>query len=161
MTAAATHCTTHLFIATLCLLTTVIIGCGSDRPATMPVRGRVTMDGQNMTAGRITFYPKAGRPATGQISGDGSYTLTTFKPGDGAVVGDHVVTIKATKVTGAPVAPMTFEDELKGGGTQPAAADTPTIEWIVPESYSRRETTPLKAVVEDRDNVQDFKIVSE
>jgi hypothetical protein len=34
-----------------------------------------------------------GKPAFGMLQGDGSYTLTTYTAGDGAILGEHWVTI--------------------------------------------------------------------
>ena len=39
------------------------------------------------------FQPKSGRPARGTIQPDGSFELSTFSPGDGAVVGHNRVRI--------------------------------------------------------------------
>lgn len=36
---------------------------------------------------------KAGKPGFGHIQGDGSYVLQTYRENDGAVVGEHLVTI--------------------------------------------------------------------
>lgn len=82
----------YLVLATLLVANT---GCGS-RPEVAPVRGTVNMDGKPLPGGRVMFQPIAagedknvGRPALGQIQEDGSFVLTTFEEGDGAVVGAH------------------------------------------------------------------------
>src|SRR4051812_24314393 len=77
------------------------VGCGGD--ANMPklgkVSGKVTYKGQPVTSGHIVFTPAAGKggdtgqTATGEIESDGSYTMTTFNTGDGAILGQHIVTV--------------------------------------------------------------------
>ena len=131
-------------------------GCGPSYPPTYQVTGKVTVDGQPLQQGTITFYPTQGRSALGKIQPDGSYTLTTFNDDDGAVPGSHQVTIKATQVSG-PAAPSSFEEELaqaQAGGV----SQTATVTWLVPEKYSRRETTPLTAVVAEKATRIDFDI---
>jgi hypothetical protein len=135
----------------------LLAGCGSGRPVTAPVRGTVTFHGQPVTTGRIVFYPAEGRPAMGDVGPDGTYELRTFEPGDGAILGPHVVTITATRTTGPPM-PSSFEEELAGGGAAaPPGADS-AVEWLVPEKYSQRSTTPLTAEVESGNNRIDFEL---
>jgi hypothetical protein len=74
-------------------------GCGSDSSAppagsTVPIKGKVTFKGQPVTGGDIQFEPTdSGRPANGKIQPDGTFTMTTFKEGDGAVPGTHRVAV--------------------------------------------------------------------
>jgi hypothetical protein len=79
-------------------------GCG-DQKQVAPVRGTVTLNGQPLPGGRIMFEPIAdgtnkivGKPAFGKIQSDGSYVLTTYKEGDGAVVGSHHPVIFGNRV---------------------------------------------------------------
>jgi hypothetical protein len=76
------------------------VGCNESPYELAPVRGKVTIDGQPMTSGRVLFAPVAqggevnvGKPAFGHIQSDGSFVLRTYTDGDGAVVGNHWVTI--------------------------------------------------------------------
>jgi hypothetical protein len=135
-------------------------GCGGPRVAR--VSGKVTRGGKPVPQGTITFYTEGGRAAIGQIGADGTYTLTTFQPGDGALVGPHRVVIHATRVgAGSLVSPKNIEEELElsrkgaNGGKILVAGK---VEWLVPERYSQLSTTDLKATVEDRPNTLDFEI---
>src|SRR6187402_2127746 len=89
-----------------CLLALVTAGCGSKHPLTAPVKGKITIDGKPVTTGRISFHPVSGeRPALANIQPDGSYSLTTFEDGDGALLGRHKVSIKSTRIENAPPPP--------------------------------------------------------
>jgi hypothetical protein len=72
-------------------------GCGTPAPAgapTAPVRGKVTYKGQPVTKGRIIFEPDGkGGQATGEIHPDGTFVMTTYQKDDGAVLGNHRVSI--------------------------------------------------------------------
>lgn len=84
----------------VCVLFSILIaGCGggSDQKPTANVKGKITFNGQPVAGGNITFSPVAvgkdpGKPGSGTVGVDGSYTLTTYKQNDGAVVGKHRVT---------------------------------------------------------------------
>jgi hypothetical protein len=76
------------------------IGCQKSPYQTVPVRGTVTIDGQPFANGKVMFAPVAGadnlnpgKPAFGQLQDDGSFVLSTYGTNDGAVVGEHSVTI--------------------------------------------------------------------
>jgi hypothetical protein len=124
------------------------------------VKGRVTYAGKLVTEGRVTFYPEAGRMALGTIAADGTYTLTTFKPGDGALIGPHKVAIHATRVgPGSLVAPRSVEEEAqasrRGGGK---VLEAGKVEWLVPEKYSDHATSGLTAQVKPGSNSIDFDL---
>jgi len=144
-------------IATTLIFTVLLIaGCGSGRPTTVPVRGKVTFDGKPVPTGRITFYPAEGRSATGAIGPDGSYTLTTFEPGDGALPGKHRVTIRAVQQSSATMS-KSPERKLRDG--IPDSDLMGTLRWLVPERYSRRETSGLDVeVTPERTEPYDFQL---
>ena len=151
-------CVTCLLLCVAALLW--VSGCGPKRPRTAPVSGKVTIGSGPVTQGKIVFYPEQGRSAIGTIAADGSYRLTTFEPDDGAVLGRHVVTIQATNISGSAM-PGSFEEELSQGMSGNPASAPATIEWIVPEKYSRRETTTLEAEVGRKSNTFDFNLPAE
>jgi hypothetical protein len=79
------------------------LNSGCTRDANMPklgkVRGTVSYQGKPLDGGRIVFTPVAGKGgetgqnATGVIESDGTYEMTTFSTGDGAILGQHIVTV--------------------------------------------------------------------
>ncbi|NLF06672.1 MAG: hypothetical protein GX594_01660 [Pirellulaceae bacterium] len=119
-------------------------GCGPSRPATAPVHGRVTYQGKPVVEGTIIFHPEKGRQSIGEIAPDGTYKLTTFEPGDGALLGKHRVSIEARRIT---------ETILPNGAYGP-----PKVEWLVPEKYSRLDGSTLTAEVKPGDNTIDFDL---
>jgi hypothetical protein len=80
-------------------------GCSADpnMPKLGKVSGKVSYQGKPLDAGRVVFTPVAGKGgesdqgASGEINSDGSYEMTTFNTGDGAVLGQHIVTVVVQK----------------------------------------------------------------
>jgi hypothetical protein len=138
-----------------------LCGCGGGLSLGQ-VTGKVSVGGARVKSGTIMFHPKSGPAAVATIQPDGSYTLTTLKPGDGAVVGPHRVTIQATTVgEGSLIEPKSIDEEVKlaqkkapGGKILVAGKVT----WVVPEKYSRLETSDLTAQVASGPNTIDFEI---
>jgi hypothetical protein len=124
------------------LLLALAVGCGSGRPKTAVVRGTVTYKGKPVPNGTITFTPNSGPTATGEIAPDGSYQLTTFRKGDGAVLGEHKVVVVAMQKNNDPN----------------IEAFTPLPPPIVPTKYTSLATTDLKAEVKDEDNTINFDL---
>lgn len=74
-------------------------GCGSGGPVTIPVRGTVKYNGQPLTNGTVVFSPAnqgEGRVAQAEIGADGTFALSTFRPGDGAIAGTYAVSVTST-----------------------------------------------------------------
>lgn len=84
-------------VALTALLVGPCWGCGSSIGTPAPliaVKGKVTYKGLPVTKGVVEFEPEGyGRPAKGQLQADGTFELTTFKPGDGVVAGAHRISI--------------------------------------------------------------------
>ena len=74
------------------------LGCGGvDRPATTSAGGTVTYQGQPVEGAQVMFAPRDARVATATTDSRGRFQLATFAPGDGAVVGEHQVTVSKHK----------------------------------------------------------------
>lgn len=142
------------------MLALVSAGCGGLNLG--QVSGQVKSNGKLVTAGMIMFHPENGPTAVGTIQPDGSYTLTTLQPNDGALVGAHRVTIQATKVDpGRLETPKSFDDELKQAHNPAKILIPGQVHWIVPEIHSRAETTKLIAEVKRGKNQIDFDVPPE
>ena len=141
-----------------CLLGLAATSCTSG-PQLGNVSGRVTVGGKPVTSGTIMFHPDAGPTAVGAIQPDGAYTLRTIKPGDGAVVGSHRVTIQATNVgSGSLVDPKSFNEEISLSRKGGKVLIPGKVTWVVPEIYSRAESSALTAKVEPGSNTLNFDI---
>ena len=99
-----------------------LAGCGedpgvTDRPATVPVSGVVTLGGNPVEGATVTFHAGVpapgqtaqGNSAVGQTDAEGRFQLKTFEANDGAVPGEYVVTISK------------YEAAASGGGRAPYA----------------------------------------
>lgn len=139
-----------------CLGLFAFSGCGDGLPQRAPVAGSVTFNGQPVSEGTVTFFPTAGRAALGKIQADGTFRLTTYDEGDGALLGEHRVTIEAVKVTGG-ASPQSFEEELRFGQTGQATVAS-VVERLVPQEYAQRATSPLTASVQRGENRIDFHL---
>src|SRR5687768_10425563 len=73
----------------------LLSGCGG--PQMGYVKGKVMFKGQPVKEAAVTFSPiprsetdrESGKPATGFTDENGEFVLSTFKPLDGALVGEH------------------------------------------------------------------------
>jgi len=121
------------------------LACGKGGPEMAKVTGKVTYKGQPVPKGTITFaaIDKNGRNATGAIQPDGSYTLQTEDPGDGAQLGEYNVAIAA-------------RDEEILDYTPPKPIPP---KRLVPEKYERPQTSGLTKKVERGTNKFDFDLV--
>jgi hypothetical protein len=127
------------------VLVLVAIGCSRSPFETAPVHGTVTIDGVPFSSGKVVFFPaakdgvNAGKSALGVLQPDGSFVLSTYANGDGAVVGDHSVTIIRSSKSPSDVA----------GGT---AASLPKFDRMaVPGKFT---------VVAGQENVFDLQITA-
>jgi hypothetical protein len=121
----------------------LIAGCGSNGPAMVKVRGIVTLDGKPVEDAAVGFAPQNGdRPATGTTDASGHFTLTTFAPGDGAIVGTHTVTVSKIRSSGqqvdASTVPAGSNAMPLSGPTAPGAIK---IQWVVPPKYADPKTS--------------------
>ena len=108
----------------------LISGCGRGTPLTMPVKGTVTFQGSPLAEADVAFTPTGGRPATGRTDTAGQFTLTTFKTNDGAMIGQHTVTV-CKHVKKDPNATGVYFDYVQ----------------VTPEKFSRPNESPLRAEV--------------
>jgi len=109
-----------------------VVGCSGGGLA--PVTGKVTYQGQPVKGGTLIFSPvggekevTTGKSASGEIK-DGTYTLTTNRPGDGAKIGRH-------RVIFTPPEPERTEEQR----TNPKVKTPPT--WYVGLAPKESEVT--------------------
>jgi hypothetical protein len=120
------------------------LACGPSGPKMASVYGKVTYQGKPVTQGTVTFQASGtgGRNATGLIDSQGNYTLQTENPGDGALLGDYIVTIYAHD---EPVLDYTPKTPIR-----------PKL--LVPAKYEKPESSGLKATIHGGSNPIDFDL---
>lgn len=119
-------------------------GCGG--PTLAPVKGKVTYKGKPLQFGGIMFQPASGQPARGIIGADGTFTLSTYFDGDGAVVGKHHVRVTC------------FEGQRPAAG--PSNVEHSLGKSLIPEQYSNYASSELTYEVQaDKLNEPVFELV--
>ena len=129
-----------------CAILVCTVGCNK-QPQLAPVHGTITLAGKPIGPGNILFIPNVaegtkGKAASGSFETDGQYFLTTFREGDGALVGDHTVVITPRAVGAEP------------GGEVATRTKLPPI----PRRYSRAAQSGLSATVREGANTIDFPL---
>jgi len=123
-------------IGAVVLLPLVLSGCGGVYDSS--VSGTVTIDGQAVPRGTVTYHPTAGGPAAyAPIQENGSYTIHTGRE-EGLPSGEYQVTVAAHEAA----AQLMSKD---GGPMPPGKAITPI--W-----YRSKESSGLKFNVESGSN---------
>jgi hypothetical protein len=123
-----------------CLLT----GCGGSGPVVVPVQGTVTREGKPLAGAAVMFLPAAGgRPATGVTDQAGVFHLQTFKPLDGALLGEHRVSVALPEAGSGPGVQTDGGVSVSGSSGKAVAIPMPTGF----ERYARPEESGLTATV--------------
>lgn len=107
-------------------------GCGTKEaiPETAPVTGVVLYQGKPVDQAVVTFYPVQGAPGTARTNAEGKFVLTTHRAEDGAVPGNHTVTVQLMPEGGVPGM------EAQSTGATP-----------LPVKYANVDSSPLKIEV--------------
>lgn len=130
----------------LALILSALPACSSPRPALYPVHGKVFFDGRPAAGALVVFHPT--RPTdpniprpSGTVRGDGSFSLGTYAPDDGAPPGDYRVAI------------------VWRTAPSPAASQKGDITNRLPDRYGNPQTSQLYAEVKDRPTeLEPFKL---
>jgi hypothetical protein len=107
--------------------------------------------GKPLDGATVVFHPQEGastspRAASGLTDTHGRFTLTTVKPGDGAVAGHYLVTVHKMvgEIPGAVTRPP---DEF---GAFPLSPDPSSGTSLIPERYAAPASSGLTAEVQPR-----------
>lgn len=133
-----------IFVVLLAAIVLTGFGCSSKTVKTVKVTGKITIDGNPIEQGSISFIEIDGKTPTGGGSiKDGTY-IANVPPGN------KKVTVLGTKLV----------------GTEPEFADVKDspmrnkYESVTPPDYSNVETTPLKAEIIKATNDLHFDLSS-
>ncbi len=107
-----------LCVTVLVAICAMFSGCGPKNPETFPVSGTVTLDSKPVAGAAVVFTPANGQKATGTTDGAGRFELSTFELGDGAVPGEHGVTVVKTTVDPDDQEKVVFLVPMKYGNPQ-------------------------------------------
>lgn len=119
-------------------------GCKRN-PRVVPVKGKVLYNGQPLPFGSVMFQPDKGQPAVGDLASDGSFTLSSYGPNDGAVPGKHSVSVSC------------YEGQRPGK----ASGGDSLGKLMIPLKYTRFGSSGLTAEVKDAASEQAQEIVLE
>ncbi|QDU11529.1 DUF4198 domain-containing protein [Gimesia aquarii] len=133
-----------LFLGTACSGTTEDKWT-KQRPKTYPVTGTVNFDGKPLEGATIVFRSSGGEPqaAVGRSNAEGAFQLRTFEDGDGAIAGEHSVSITCVETEGPPAGANLDEVDVVVKEVS-----------LIPEKYGDLKKSGLSATVSpDKDNV--------
>ena len=141
---------TFAFLCLCILATGLAVGCGDGLPN---VGGVVTVDGQLVTQGNVTFYPTDGsRSGAGRIRSDGTYIISYRSIGDGMPPGEYKVAIVADEFV--PSDSSQSEEEFDGATLQ----QNGKLKHIVPKIYNRKDTTPLVCTITEGGSYSEYNL---
>jgi len=149
----------------------VLVVAGCEQPSI--VTGLVTLDGEPLTTGVITFNPKAGGPtAYGAIGTDGRYELRTGAAA-GLTAGEYVVTVAANAAAPAAApeparataseaeSPAADAPAVESPGEGMPSGGPPVLPLLTPEKYANLDRTPLRALIKGGEQTLEFHLTSE
>lgn len=120
------------------------------RPKTYPVAGTINFDGEPLEGATIVFRPTGEQPqaAVGRSNAEGEFQLRTFQDGDGAIAGDHSVSITCVKTEGPPA----------GANLDEVNVVIKEVS-LIPEKYGDFKKSGLSAKVsQDEENIFTFDL---
>jgi hypothetical protein len=141
------------------MLSLVVCGCKPPPPATIPVNGVVTLDGQPLVAANVSFFPQGettGRGGMGQTDAEGRFTVhlhnnqSTEKGAPGLFAGQYKVII--SKLVNPDGTPFIASEDV-------APIDS-NAKDLVPEAYSNFDLSKLTAEVQPPDTKLTFDLRS-
>lgn len=112
------------------------------RPPSLPTTGVVTWNGEPAVGAIVTLQSQSHNlSASGKTDAKGQFALTTWRQGDGAVAGEHKVTIETSVIAGY--------------GTDGSIIEVNAM----PPKYEKPDTSGLTATINDKGkNVLSFAV---
>lgn len=132
----------RIVVVVFCLLCSGAVGCESNGPKMVHIRGMVSYKGApltNVTQGIVRYSPKAAssgaRESTGRIQPDGSFVMTTFQKDDGVVVGEYDITVSA------------YSTQMLSRQQTESGVHSAGPKLLIPERYLKPSTSGLSDTV--------------
>jgi len=125
-----------LAAVTMMVALTLMSGCKRN-PRVVPVTGKVLYNGKPLPFGSVMFQPAQGQAAVGDIRPDGTFTLSSYAPDDGAVPGEHKVSVRCFENQRPDAPPPANPGEVQLGDT------------LIPLHYTRFGQSGLTVTVAD------------
>ena len=137
----------------LTVLLAVCAGCGgrANLPDTVPVSGKVTLNGRPLSGASVTFVPTGatrGDGGFGMTDQDGRYKLRYLRGAAGVPVGQYRVVISKRLMPDG-------SDAVEGRDVAPI--ESPAHE-VLPPKYSNEEHSTLSATVPAGGRTIDFSL---
>ncbi|MDR0520459.1 MAG: hypothetical protein LBH00_01250 [Planctomycetaceae bacterium] len=152
---------TFLIVTLTIFATLTICGCGSGGVPVNLVTGEVRYDGKPVGGAMVIFVPSADTAGTHFASAvtesDGTFIVQTAGANaNGAAAGEYIVTVTKTAAVddaGNEIAAQA-ETPSQYDPTRPVTEESsrPLMKNFLPEQYTSRETSPLKAKVKKGKN---------
>lgn len=139
----------QLIPCVISIMILLALGCSQTvqdgRPARAKVTGSVSLGGGVLSGTNVLLHSQSdqGQDAVGKTEADGTFTLTTFTPGDGALPGEYKVTVSKVETVSA-VTEEQAQQLLSQGRPVPPPKNTE----LVPKKYTNMSLTPLTFTVE-------------
>lgn len=125
------------------LLLIASVGCGSSS-GTVPLKGKVTLDGAPLVNASISFIPQGtGRQATGTTDSNGEFAMSTIDPKDGCMPGTYKVAIVPATPMEESTEGMSADEAMAAAAAAAAKRKGKPSGPQVPEAYTRVDKTPL------------------
>lgn len=137
-------------------------GCsdGVKRPQVFPVTGKVIWKGKPVEHATVVFFtPSSPRVARGETDAQGQFKLTTFNSSDGAIPGEHTITITKQKPAAA-TPPINLDNPGEAYSKAMAEAANPKIDSELPSRYADPAQSGLVRTV-TAEGPNDFEIILE
>jgi hypothetical protein len=141
-------------------------GCGTSSTKPMRVRGTIKWSDGTPVSGAVVIFAatakEGGRDANGFTADDGTFDLTTYNFGDGAMAGEYKILVTQPDMvkgdeTVQGASPAEMMQKWVAAKKKAASAPPPSRDAI-PTVYAKVETTPLRWTVSSGNTSPELKI---
>ena len=130
----------------MAVVATSLTGCGGGSDGRVTAGGTVTLDGQPLPDGTVTFFDNNGGSAGGGIISNGQFTLSEASSSTGIQPGSYKVAVQSW--------------EQEPGAVNDAGEIVGEGKSRIPEKYNSTDTSGLTADVGSGENEFTFELTS-